>query len=163
IPIYKGNLFKSTFKIMKLNLFKLFYLCLLASLMITGAARAQSELANPSFEEDTANVGNPDGWIVQKGAQATVVNGNASTGRRALLIEDGYVAVYQNVQIPQLADQRISLNIDAKSVSENAVFGARIGYYSKDNKWHDAPMFWNKPITANYQTYSGTRQLPADA
>lgn len=126
-------------------------------------AAAQAQLANPSFEEDVANVGNPDDWSIGKEAQVKVVTGNASAGNRALLVSDGYVAVYQDLQIPKLADQQLRFSIDAKSVSKNAVIGARIGYSTTDNKWHDSVLLWNKPITAEYQTYTASRTFPANA
>lgn len=145
---------------------KTFLLGLLAliSLMIVSAqATAQSQLANPSFEEDTANVGNPDGWSIHKDAKVKVVSGQASQGNRALLIEDGYVTVFQDLAIPELAGRTISFSVDAKGISANAAIGARIGYMSQDNQWRDAPLLWNKPITGEYQTYTAQRTLPADA
>jgi len=142
----------------KIGVFSLFFFFFCLSV-----ATAQTQLANPSFEEDAANVGNPDGWEIGKDAQVKVVTENASAGNRALLVSGGYIAVYQNLQIPKLADQQLRFSVDAKSVSDNAVIGARIGYYSDDNKWHDAALLWNKPITAEYKTYSSARTLPANA
>lgn len=136
----------------------------LSSLMIVSTqATAQSQLANPGFEEDVANVGNPDGWSIHKDARVKVVSGQASQGSRALLVEDGYVTVFQDLQVPELAGRTVNLNVDAKGISPNAVIGARIGYMSQDNKWRDAPLLWNKPITGQYQTYTAQRVLPADA
>lgn len=148
---------------MNIKLLRTSIICLLTSTLFTGIAMAQTQLANPSFEEDAANVGNPDGWDIGKGAQVKVGNGNASAGNRSLLVSDGYVAVYQNLQIAKLAGQTITFSIDAKSVSPNAVIGARLGYYTNDNKWHDGVLLWNKPITSEYKTYTASRPFPADA
>jgi len=146
------------------NIFtRMTFLSFLISLLFTGIAMAQTQLANPSFEEDAANVGNPDGWSIHKNATVKVVTGNASAGNRSLLISDGYVAVYQDLQIPKLANQTITFSIDAKSVTPNAVFGARLGYYTTDNKWHDGVLLWNKPISSEYKTYTASRSFPADA
>jgi len=130
---------------------------------VSAPLMAQSQLANPSFEEDVANVGNPDGWSIHKAAKVKVVSGQASQGNRALLVEDGYVAVFQDLSIAELAGRTVSLSVDAKGTSPNAVIGVRIGYMSQDNKWRDAAMLWNKPITGEYQTYTAQRTLPADA
>jgi len=138
-------------------------ICLFVASIFAGTARAQTQLANPSFEEDAANVGNPDGWEIGKGAQVKVVSGGASAGNRALLVSDGYVAVYQNLQIPKLSGQTLTLTVDAKSATPNAVIGARLGYYTTDNKWHDAVLLWNKSITSEYKTYTASRPFPADA
>lgn len=148
---------------MQLRKFRYLLCSGLLALAANTTAHAQTELANPSFEEDVANVGNPDGWSIPKAAKVKVVGGSASDGNRALLVEGGYIAVSQELQVPTLARQRILLSMDAKAVSENAVIGARIGYYSTDNKWRDAPMIWNKPITGQYATYSAERKLPDDA
>jgi len=127
------------------------------------SAIAQTQLANPSFEEDAANVGNPDGWTIGKNAVVKIVTGNASDGNRALLVTGGYPAIYQNLQIPTLADQQLSFSVNAKSASADAVFGVRIGYMMTDNKWRDSALFWDKKLTADYQTYSVSRHLPANA
>src|SRR5690606_21531445 len=82
---------------------------------------------------------------------------------RALLVEDGYVTVFQDLQVPELAKRTVNLSVDAKGISPSAVIGARIGYMSQDNKWRDAPLLWDKPITGEYQTYTAQRTLPADA
>ena len=148
---------------MKFKLLKTCAICLLTSTMFAGTALAQAQLANPSFEEDAGNVGNPDGWDIGKGSQVKVEHGNASDGSRALLVEDGYVAVYQNLQIPMLAGQKITFSVDAKALSENTVIGARLGYYTTDNKWHDGVLLWNKPITKKYKTYTASRPFPANA
>ncbi len=142
----------------------LFALLTFGSLMtISAPLMAQGQLANPGFEEDVANVGNPDGWSIHKDAKVKVVSGQASQGSRALLVEDGYVAVFQDLSIAELAGRTVSLSVDAKGLSPNAVIGARIGYMSQDNKWRDAPLLWDKPITGEYQTYTAQRILPADA
>jgi hypothetical protein len=137
--------------------------CLFVPSILARAAHAQTQLANPSFEEDVANVGNPDGWEIGKGAQVKVVSGDASAGNRALQISDGYVAVYQNLQVPALSGQQISFSLDAKSASDNAAIGVRVGYFTNDNKWHDAVLLWNKPITSEYKTYTASRPFPANA
>jgi hypothetical protein len=100
---------------------------------LAGVAMAQAQLANPSFEEDVANVGNPDGWTIGKGAVVKAVNENASDGNRALLVSDGYVAVYQDLQVPVLANQQFTFSLDAKSASNGGVIGARIGFFTTDN------------------------------
>lgn len=148
---------------MKLTLFKFCCTCFLSVLPLIGTAHAQTQLANPSFEEDAANVGNPDDWSIGKGAQVKVVSGDASAGNRALLVSDGYVAVYQNLQIPALANQQINFSLDAKGASDNAAIGVRVGYLTTDNKWHDAVLLWDKPITSEYKTYNASRPFPADA
>ena len=148
---------------MKIGLLKISVFCLLTSTLFTRIVLAQAQLANPGFEEDAANVGNPDGWKIGKDAQVKVVTGNASNGNRALLISDGYIAVYQDLQIPVLAGQKINFSLDAKSIGAGAAIGARIGYFTNDNKWHDAVLLWNKPITAEYKTYTASRPFPADA
>lgn len=136
-----------------------------ASLLALGlaipSAQAQTELANPSFEEDAANVGNPDGWNIHKDAKVKVVGESPSSGKRALRVEGGYAAVEQNLQITPLAGQRVSLSIDAKGESPDAVFGVRIGWYDENGKWRDAALFWNQKLTAEYQTFDATRELPA--
>jgi hypothetical protein len=147
---------------MKFNLLPLM-ICGAMLLGAAGSTPAQTQLANPSFEEDAGNVGNPDGWEIQKDAGVKVQSGDASDGNRALLVEDGYVAVYQNLQFPKLAGQNLSLSIDAKAVSPGAVFGVRIGYATEDGKWNDAVLLWNKPLTEKYQTYTAARPFPANA
>jgi hypothetical protein len=146
---------------MKTLLLHLF--CGVLLLVCAGSTPAQTQPANPSFEEDAGNVGNPDGWEIHKDARVKVQSGDASNGNRALLVEDGYVAVYQNLQIPKLAGQTLSFSIDAKAVSPDAVFGVRIGFATEDGKWNDAVLLWNKPLTEKYQTFTATRPFPANA
>jgi hypothetical protein len=147
---------------MKFNLLHL-VICGAMLLGAAGSTHAQTQLANPSFEEDAGNVGNPDGWEIHKDAKVKVQSGDASDGNRALLIEGGYAAVYQNLQFPKLAGQNLSFSIDAKAVSPGAVFGARIGYVTEDGKWNDAVLLWDKPLTEKYQTYTAARAFPANA
>lgn len=131
---------------------------------LAGVAMAQTQLANPSFEEDAANVGNPDGWTIGKGADVKVVSENASDGKRALLVSDGYDAVFQNLQIPVLAGQKLTFSVDAKSAgAAPAVIGARIGYMTTDNKWHDVALFWNKPLATEYRTITANNILSTEA
>lgn len=124
---------------------------------------AQTQLANPSFEEDAANVGNPDGWTIGKNAKVAVVNRNANDGVRSLLVEEGYIVIQQNLQIPLLANQNLHVSLDAKGISPDAKIGVRIGYALENGKWQDVPLFWNRSIGSGYQTLTTTRKLPANA
>lgn len=148
---------------MKPNFLRLATASLLALGLAIPSVQAQTELANPGFEEDAANVGNPDGWNIHKDARVKVVGESPSAGKRALRVESGYAAVEQNLQITPLAGQRVSLSIDAKGESPDAVFGVRIGWYDENGKWRDTALLWNKPLTAEYQTFEVTRELPANA
>lgn len=127
---------------------------------------APSQLFNPDFEQDTDNVGFPDGWSVAKNAKITLERENVSTGTRALVIEDGYAAVSQNLNIENLAGRRVALSLDARS-PDGASLGVRIGYFIKDaqgkKKWVDSAMIWNRKLTPEFQTYRATRVMAEDA
>ncbi|MFZ1324749.1 MAG: hypothetical protein WAT67_01780 [Candidatus Contendobacter sp.] len=145
----------------------LFFLMLFMGLHATGLQASpkdcQTLLANPGFEEDIANVGNPDGWQLGKNAQVEVQNNRGSEGSRALFIQDGYAVVQQNLQVDSLAGLELQLKLDAEAASPGAVFGVRIGFFTQNNQWQDLPLFWNKALSNSYQSYTAKRLLPADA
>jgi hypothetical protein len=139
----------------------------LLSLALTGLLAlpsfAQTQLANPSFEEDAGNVGNPDGWGRDANAKVKVVGGHASKDNRALHVMDGYIVANQDLNIPLMAGQTLRFSIDAKGESDDAVMGVRIGFLNEDGQWLDVPLLWERKLTKEYQTIQLTTPLPPTA
>lgn len=150
---------------------KQFYGCIFAILtlglfMPLNAFDAPGQLLNPGFEEDADNVGLPDGWTVSPDTKVTLTRENPANGSRALVIEDGYAAVYQNLNIEDLANKNVSLTIAARS-SDGAMLGVRYGYFVADEtagkKWVDAVALWDRQLAPEFQTFTNTRVLPDNA
>ncbi len=142
---------------------------ILLALMIPHHAQAfnaPGQLLNPGFEEDQDNVGFPDGWKVAPDAKVTLTRDNPVNGAKALVIEDGYAAVSQDLNIENLANKRIVFSMGARSPDAGRL-GVRIGYYVTSDtgakKWEDAPLVWDKPLNAEFQTIAGSRVIPANA
>ncbi len=129
-------------------------------------AEGTAELFNPDFEQDTDNVGYPDGWKTGKEVEITLTREGTSSGTRALVISSGYAAVFQDLEITGLAGRRVVLQVDARS-PDGAALGVRVGYYVLDEvggkKWVDGAMIWNKELDAEYQTLSAHRIIPENA
>ncbi len=138
-------------------------LSLLLSMGVSLAASAFNPLLNPGFEEDTDNVGYPDGWKLSKDAKVSLTR---SDNGKSLVIEEGYGAVFQEVSIPDLAGRNVSLNLLARS-PDAARLGVRIGCYVEDENgkkvWADFPMIWNKPLPPQFESLSANRTLPENA
>lgn len=144
-----------------------FYIFVLLALLVPlRAFDAPSQLLNPGFEEDADNVGYPDGWTVSSDAKVTLTRENPANGSRALVIEDGYAAVHQNLNIEDLANKNVSLTVAARS-SDGATLGVRYGYFVADEttgkKWVDAPALWDRQLAPEFQTFTNTRVLPDNA
>lgn len=135
---------------------------LLAS--IGGQAQEGGLLANPGFEEDTGNVGHPDGWIVGPKAVVRSVTGQAAEGARSLMATDGYGVAQQELQLPHLTGRLVRVALEARG-GDGALMGVRIGFYRGADKkrWQDVPLFWDRPLTGAFETFQRTYKIPDDA
>lgn len=144
-------------------------LCLFLTFMSCGSMYgfdAPTHLVNPGFEEDKDNVGFPDGWTVAPDALVTLNRENPASGSRALEIQEGYAAVYQNLNIENLANRKVAVTLAARS-SDGGRLGVRFGYFvydeAKEKKWVDAVAIWDKLLDSEYQTITASRVMPEDA
>ncbi len=132
----------------------------------SNAVEAPTQLLNSDFEEDIDNVGFPDGWTVNPDADVSLTQEEPSSGRRALIISQGYAAASQNLEISSLAGKRVAVALDARS-PDNACLGVRIGYYVNDagkgKTWVDVPMIWDKILKSDYQALTASRVIPENA
>lgn len=152
-----------------MNVKKLVTWTLMASMSASLALAADepySQLFNPDFEQDTDNVGFPDGWHLGKAAEITLAREGVSSGTRALVITLGYNAVSQELDIKGLAGKRVNFSIDARS-PDSARLGVRMGHYVLDDKgkkkWRDFPVIWDKELDPEYQTLNASFVVPKTA
>ncbi len=140
----------------------------LALLLAAGVGHAQEGglLANPGFEEDAGNVGQPDGWIVGPKAVVKSVTGQAAEGARSLMATDGYGVAQQELQLPHLAGRLVRLALEARG-GDGALMGVRIGFYRgadmANKRWQDVPLFWDRPLGDSFETFQRSYQIPDDA
>lgn len=128
-----------------------------------GTESRPSQLFNGGFEQDTDNVGFADGWTVEKNAKVTLTREGVASGTRALVIEEGYNAVSQELNITNMAGKRVNFSIDAKS-PDGGFLGVRMGHYVEDaegkRKWRDIPVIWDQQLGTDYQTIRKSFVLP---
>lgn len=151
---------------MRLKAFLTSTLIVSMSTSFVSAQAISSQLFNPDFEQDTDNVGFPDGWKLEKGAEITLTRDGVASGTRALVIMKGYNAVSQELDVTGLAGKRVDFSIEGRS-PDSARLGVRMGHYVLDEggnkKWRDFPIFWDKALNPEYQTLNASFTMPKSA
>ncbi len=135
----------------------IFHMCwigLTALMALAPAARAEGlALPNPSFEENAAADGVPDGWTIGKGAKVSL-SPHASDGAKAAKFTEGYVLLSIDQKLDHLAGRKLTVTLDAAG-EDGAELGAMFGYVQTmpdgKSKFVHHRLTWGKALSREYK------------
>jgi hypothetical protein len=126
---------------------------------------ADLQFPNPSLEEDVANVGYPDGWIIPKTTNVTMVRDKVSDGGKAARFDKGYILLSCNMREKKLPELKFNITFDAMG-KDKAQLGVIIGCYRKvqgKTVWINSRYIWNRNLKNSYTKIKISGMLPKNA
>lgn len=134
-------------------------------LAINLPVEASVQLPNPSFDEDAANIGTPDGWVIHPKASVSLVTDKVSHGAKAAKFTEGYVLLSCDMNEENIAGLKLEGSIDAAG-SDGAKLGIMFGFnIQQDGKTkfiYSRPV-WDRKLEGNYQKITFACKIPDNA
>lgn len=126
---------------------------------------ADVQFPNPSLDEDVENDKSPDGWLIPKTTNVTLVTDKVSHGAKSARFDDGYVLLNCDMKEPNLQELKLNISFDAAG-ADGAELGVMIGYNKEvDGKvvWVSTPLTWNRKLESDYTKINLSTTLPKNA
>lgn len=145
------------------RLISVFGLILAASIM--NSSGFNFHIANPSFEEDEANIGVPDAWFFPS-IEGVTRTSYATHGSRAVKFTSGYGLVVIDQQLEGLAGREVLVSFDAAG-EDGAKLGVIVAYNRKlkdgSTKFEYSRLTWDRELEKSYQRVAVPIKFAANA